>query len=196
MRRGRSATPTTYLHPLTVQSDYQRAEATFVQGGDLSGIQRYIIPTTVLDVTREHLVSHGASDAEAALCWAGTRDAEAAIVTTALVFTTSSGLATVHVSSAETALLYAHCHARGLTLFAQVHSHPRAAFHSPVDELSPHSAEPGFLSLVVPNFGSCPFDSFESWAAFEQVAYEDWREWSTTEKQHRLRILDAIIRIP
>jgi proteasome lid subunit RPN8/RPN11 len=149
-----------------------------------------------MDVTREHIREHGAQRHEAALCWAGTVAEGRALVTTTLLFTTAAHRAGVHVSSAQTGLLYAHCHARGLTLLAQVHSHPGDAFHSVVDERSPHSAERGFLSMVVPNFGRCAFDAFDAWAIYEQEQYETWREWTTEEKEQRLKIVDSLVVIP
>jgi hypothetical protein len=39
---------------------------------------------------------------------------------------------------------------------AQVHTHPRAAFHSPTDDHWPIVHMPGFLSLVIPDFGMGP----------------------------------------
>jgi hypothetical protein len=38
----------------------------------------------------------------------------------------------------------------------QVHTHPREAFHSPTDDEFPIIHKPGFLSLVIPNFGLGP----------------------------------------
>jgi hypothetical protein len=38
----------------------------------------------------------------------------------------------------------------------QVHTHPREAFHSPTDDAFPIIHKPGFLSLVIPNFGLGP----------------------------------------
>jgi hypothetical protein len=35
----------------------------------------------------------------------------------------------------------------------QVHTHPQEAFHSPIDDDFPIIHKPGFLSLVIPNFG-------------------------------------------
>jgi hypothetical protein len=35
----------------------------------------------------------------------------------------------------------------------QVHTHPMQAFHSPTDDRFPIIHKPGFLSLVIPNFG-------------------------------------------
>jgi len=38
----------------------------------------------------------------------------------------------------------------------QVHTHPQKAFHSPTDDEFPIIHKPGFLSLVIPNFGLGP----------------------------------------
>lgn len=38
----------------------------------------------------------------------------------------------------------------------QVHTHPREAFHSRTDDEFPIIHKPGFLSLVIPNFGLGP----------------------------------------
>lgn len=38
----------------------------------------------------------------------------------------------------------------------QVHTHPEEAFHSETDDAFPIIHKPGFLSLVIPNFGLGP----------------------------------------
>jgi hypothetical protein len=190
-RRSRSTTVT-----ITSRHDHESARQVFEQSTNLSAIGGYVIPTLVLDVTRDHVRSNGASRREAALVWAGFVSGTTGIVTTALVFASAGDRYGTSISPMQTGLLYAHCHTRGLTLLAQVHSHPRDAFHSGTDERSPHSAERGFLSIVIPHFGACPFDSFDSWAVFQQDTYEVWREWDAGEKAHRLAILDAAIVLP
>src|ERR1019366_4588979 len=157
---------------LSVSSAHDGGPRVFVQCADLSGLERFILSSAVLDVTRHHLQAHGGAHEEGALCWAGTVAGSAAVVTTAVLFTAAGNKGGIHVTSAQSGLLYAHCHSRGLTIFAQVHSHPARAFHSPTDEKLPHSAEVGFLSVVIPYFGHCAFDGFGSWAVFEQTASE------------------------
>jgi len=181
---------------LTVAHDHRGLEPAFEQCSTLLGLARFIITSAVLDATRMHLKRHGTRGDEAALCWAGTVSANCGLITTAILFTDAGRWGGVNISPAHTGLLYAHCHARGLTLLAQVHSHPFSAFHSDVDERLPHSAEPGFLSAVVPNFGKCAYDAFDDWCFFEQTAYEVWREWDPAEKKRRLQILDSIIVVP
>jgi proteasome lid subunit RPN8/RPN11 len=167
----------------------------FTQSEQLK-VKTHIVQRSVLDLTHEHLCAHGAMSEEGAVCWAGTIVGDMALVTTVLRFIAATSYGGVHVTPESSGVLYAHLYARGLTLLAQVHSHPADAYHSSVDERSPHSPEPGFLSVVVPNFGSCSFDEFSEWAVFEQIHYEAWREWSREEKQTRLQILDTDIVVP
>lgn len=57
----------------------------------------------------------------------------------------------------------------------QVHTHPDEAFHSPVDDAFPIIHTPGFLSLVIPNFGlgSVSFDN----AYLAEIGIDGrWRE--------------------
>lgn len=179
----------------TSVSSFEGVSRLLVQSEALEG-KTHLLLRSVLDVTRHHLLRHGAEHEEAAVCWAGTMAGEVALVTTVLRFVTASSHGAVHVTPESSGLLYAHLHARGLTLLAQVHSHPASAFHSLVDERSPHSPERGFLSAVVPYFGDCAFDDFSAWAVFQQVRYEKWRELSREEKRARLHILDTDILVP
>ena len=42
---------------------------------------------------------------------------------------------------------------------------------------------------MVPNFARGAIDAFEDWCFSEQSAYEQWREWDSSEKQRRLRVI-------
>ena len=57
----------------------------------------------------------------------------------------------------------------------QVHTHPGKAFHSPVDDAFPVVHTPGFLSLVIPNFGLGPV-GFENAYLTEIGVDGRWRE--------------------
>jgi hypothetical protein len=64
----------------------------------------------------------------------------------------------------------------GLRLIAQVHSHPREAFHSEADDRYAIVTANGGFSLVVPNFGHVAPDP-ASWAVY-QLQDRRWRELS------------------
>lgn len=57
----------------------------------------------------------------------------------------------------------------------QVHTHPREAFHSQSDDAFPIIHTPGFLSLVIPNFGTGPV-GFENAYLAEIVPNGRWRQ--------------------
>ena len=65
----------------------------------------------------------------------------------------------------------------GLRLIAQVHSHPREAYHSEADDRYAIVTAEGGLSLVVPNFGRAPAHP-TAWAVY-RLHGRDWRELST-----------------
>lgn len=48
-------------------------------------------------------------------------------------------------------------------VLAQVHTHPGAAFHSPTDDAHPIVHQPGFISIVIPNFGKGPIGLANAW---------------------------------
>ena len=56
----------------------------------------------------------------------------------------------------------------------QVHTHPQEAFHSPTDDAYPIVQTPGFLSLVIPDFGMGPV-SFDDAYLCEITEEGGWR---------------------
>jgi proteasome lid subunit RPN8/RPN11 len=76
----------------------------------------------------------------------------------------------------------------GLRLIAQVHSHPREAYHSDADDRYAIVTAEGGLSLVVPDFGSAPADP-TSWAVY-RLRGREWREVSTREVGTLFEMID------
>jgi hypothetical protein len=69
---------------------------------------------------------------------------------------------------------------RGDGVRVQVHTHPRAAFHSPTDDAYPIVQAPGFLSLVIPRFGMGAV-SFDDAYLCEITEAGTWREVNIAE---------------
>src|SRR5260370_30355771 len=63
----------------------------------------------------------------------------------------------------------------------QVHTHPGRAFHSSTDDRFPIVHLPGFLSLVLPNFGLGPVTFDGSYLA-ELTETGDWRNVAVTRR--------------
>src|SRR5581483_8447953 len=69
----------------------------------------------------------------------------------------------------------------GLRLIAQIHSHPREAYHSEADDRFAIVTADGGLSLVVPDFGNAPEDP-STWAVY-RLSRGQWIELDTREAQ-------------
>jgi hypothetical protein len=63
----------------------------------------------------------------------------------------------------------------GAGIRVQVHTHPGAAYHSATDDEFPVIHTPGFLSLVVPNFGLGPI-GFENAFLAQRDERGGWRQ--------------------
>jgi len=76
----------------------------------------------------------------------------------------------------------------GLRLIAQVHSHPRRAYHSDADDRYAIVTAEGGLSLVVPNFGSAP-SAPTSWAVY-RLHGREWQEMSIREVETLFEVIE------
>lgn len=77
---------------------------------------------------------------------------------------------------------------KNLILFAQIHTHPRKAYHSEMDDAYPIVATVGSLSIVVPNFAKENF-SLEKWAVYRLSIEKTWDNLSTNEVKKLITII-------
>jgi hypothetical protein len=71
---------------------------------------------------------------------------------------------------------------QGLVIPIQIHSHPRAAFHSPVDDEYAFVQHENAISIVVPNFANFTAAEFLSRARFYRLhAGNTWKEMERAE---------------
>jgi hypothetical protein len=66
-----------------------------------------------------------------------------------------------------------------LSLRAQIHTHPGSAYHSATDDEFPVVSQPGFVSIVVPNFAIGPIDFNTYWFGSLQMD-GSWRKADPT----------------
>jgi len=72
------------------------------------------------------------------------------------------------------------------TIRAQLHTHPGPAFHSPTDDHCPVVSQPGFLSIVIPDYATGPVALEAAWVGrldengrWRPVAVQDAIEFTT-----------------
>lgn len=155
-------------------------------------IRRLDIPAPVFRRTLDRLGGSGKAASENVAYWSGTLcRGRIGTVKSAIFaddyagFSSSSGHASVTLGSALQ--MGADIHRRGEILFAQIHTHPREAFHSRTDDAHPISHRRGFFSLVVPWFGA-GVDSIAQCRAYEHKGGGAWRKLRRRTAAARFRI--------
>ncbi len=151
-------------------------------------LEHLVLPQTVHLETLAHLREAGRRRREQGAFWGGLVSAEGVgLVTTLYLPRTRNNFGWVEISD-EGVLerLNQAVAERGEYLLAQVHSHPRDAFHSETDDAGAICGDPGFLSIVVPNYADRDYGPDE-WAAFELTG-GGWREWDRAERRARLEV--------
>lgn len=75
----------------------------------------------------------------------------------------------------------------GMFIGARVHSHREGSFHSEVDDGSPVTGKPGFLSIVVGQFPTSEPD-LDQVGVYEYEGEGKWRTWPRDETRKRFVI--------
>lgn len=146
----------------------------------LAGVEEFVVPLELVDKPLEPLQRAGEEGYEAFVLWGGRLDEGGRrLVYESIYFpeqTTSrseEGLLVVVEGDAlfrVNRAFYEH----GLTLAAQVHSHPTDAYHSDTDDAYPLMTLVGGLSGVVPDFGQGGRDRLGDWAWYRLTGPGEW----------------------
>lgn len=73
--------------------------------------------------------------------------------------------------------LWSICRARGLTVVADIHTHPGAAFQSHSDRNNPMVAREGHIAIIVPDFAAPPVP-WDRLGIFEYRGSHQWTDCS------------------
>ena len=141
---------------------------------------RYRVPAALLHETFEHFRRCGAGRRECQVVWTSAWR-EPAVIGGAVHPRHAAHGAGFHVDGAWLNDLWMELARRSEGIRVQIHTHPRRAFHSRTDDAYPMIHQPGFLSLVIPNFaiGAIGLDG-----AYLAEIGEDgrWREVAVAER--------------
>jgi hypothetical protein len=91
------------------------------------------------------------------------------------------------ISSDELYRLNKYLYEQSLRLIAQIHSHPKEAYHSEADDKNAIVTSIGGLSIVVRNFAAGPI-SMDECAVFRLNRYNEWKQLSKNEINELIRI--------
>ena len=96
-----------------------------------------------------------------------------------------TGIVVMHAASFG--MLWDRCRSNGLSVVADIHVHPRAAFQSRADAENPMIATTGHLALIVPSFAQ-PQVMLERLGFFEYRGNHRWRSLGGPQITRFLRI--------
>lgn len=156
---------------------------------------RVVIPSLIIDHTELVLRTAGVHGDEGFAIWAGTLSGGNAYIATLVVPRTEECSAHNEISAATTANVLRALDERDLVPVIQLHSHPRRAYLSEVDAIRPLVALPGFLSVIIPDFGFRNLADVALWSAHEYEGPGQWRQLDTNELRRRFIIDDSVIRV-
>jgi len=127
----------------------------------LEAVDRVLLPQSCADATQNHLRAAGRTGNEGLAVWSGVQEGSTFRVLTVTAprqraVKSEQGVCVVLDGDALHGLNVS-LHKAGERLFAQIHSHPGRAYHSPMDDEYAVVTAAGGLSIVVPDFAVRPF---------------------------------------
>ena len=131
----------------------------------LRGVGRFRITEEAVRTTVDAIRSAGEEGYELFVIWSGTRDGDVFTVAEVHIpdqvsYKTGGGLC-VRIDGSELHRLNVWLYEAQQVVGAQVHSHPREAYHSDTDNAYPVATLDGSLSIVLPYFGRDGWESRE-----------------------------------
>jgi proteasome lid subunit RPN8/RPN11 len=148
----------------------------------------YLVPPAILQKTLAHVRAHRT---EAVCFWLGRSVGEATVVEEVWIPQFVATAVSYDISPAEMLRVKAHLDDSGQSLLVQVHSHPASAFHSSTDDMNAASPWPGFISIVVPNFGHLRTDFWKEVEAYELLGGGKWHHLSIADRDARFSTTEA-----
>jgi proteasome lid subunit RPN8/RPN11 len=141
---------------------------------------RLHVTDAALDATHTTLRELSDGKRESLVLWAGRATSSTmATITELIVPETTASRVRLEVPMRERIAVANRLRAERLLVFADLHTHPGAAFLSELDRSRPFSVRAGFYAIVVPDFARR--ETLDGWTMFETDGL-DWVEVSVHDR--------------
>jgi hypothetical protein len=145
----------------------------------LAEVEKVLVKRRDAQLVHSHLRDVGRQGYEGLGLWAGRQSGSVFQVDRAIIpaqrhIRTADGVCVI-TGAEELHRLNVWLYRNGLTLIAQIHSHPGRAYHSSTDDEFAVTTTVGCFSLVVPDFGTGPLE-IARFASYRLDASGSWRE--------------------
>jgi len=160
-------------------------------------IERYYIPLSVLEATDRVMRSYGREQRECYVWWSGyfTAQSEGQVVS-AIFPDMKTDFGRVYVDFKTMQLLSSELRKRDQVLLIELHTHPPGAGgQNPVDAAHPATVYPGFISIVVPNFGFPKLYDLRETYVYRYIGNGAWIELKAEEIEEWFAVEEPLITI-
>lgn len=148
----------------------------------------YHVPFEVLDESLEFLRQQGRRRLEGVALWAGRFSGNEFQIVRAIVPRQTTGRLFYRISNDETFRVLESVSNKDQVIPVQIHSHPKEAFHSEVDDERAFIRHENAISIVVPYFADFPVAEFLLRAKFYRLREDtSWEEMEAAEIGRVLR---------
>jgi hypothetical protein len=159
----------------------------------LADVEKVLVKRRDAERVHTHLRKVGRQGYEGLGLWAGRQagsvfQVEEAIIPVQQHIRTADGVCVI-TGAAELHRINVWLFRNGLTLIAQIHSHPGRAYHSSTDDEYAVATTVGCLSLVVPDFATGPFEVGRL-ASYRLNAFGEWRSVAPPRAEQMIVIED------
>ncbi len=138
-------------------------------------IEKVSVPSWIVTKTCKFFQKRGEKGKEALSLWVGITENNFFRIKDVLFPEQIGNRLFFYVSDKELDKINRELYKKNLSLIAQVHSHPRAAFHSSIDDEYPIMTTLGGFSIVIPHYGFIPSNNFHEYAVY-RLTEKGWVE--------------------
>lgn len=137
-----------------------------------------IVSAAHIRTTLQHLHAAGKKRSECVVLWLGRRLDEVTVVETVWLPKQVAGAAFFEIPTQAMTELFTELRRSRCMIAAQVHSHPKEAFHSAADDTWAIVRHEGALSLVLPHFALRTTETsfLDHLATFQLTSTDQWVE--------------------
>lgn len=152
-------------------------------------LKKINIPKNILSETEHYLKEHGDRGCEGMVLWSGVKHGNnEASIRSCLHPLQKCTAIDYWVPIEESQKVNIILEQKKEVIIAQVHSHPRTAFHSAIDDRFPATFIVGFFSIVVPEFCRGGLKRLSDCEILEHIGLGKWRKLTVNEVNERFFI--------
>jgi len=147
------------------------------------------VPSIIIQKTLSFLQKNGLENKESICLWVG-KNINGNFFIKEIIFPKQlNNFISFRVSADELDRINRELYEKKLKLIVQIHSHPRVAFHSHIDDEFPLVTTLGSFSIVIPYFGYVSGNDFKEYGIYRLKSF-GWVKLSKTKIESIFKIME------